>query len=279
MADNAPGAEAQGDAGAMGLESRIDALIAAGVDLNNLVDDNGRTPLHFATHKGHVACVVKLIARGADVNLVDDKGRTPLHFATLKGHVACVVELIARGADVHLADDKGRTPLHSSIFRPIASRMTNALTNGASCIAALSAAGARVDCEDQYGTSPLIYAVAAHSPACVAALASAGADINGAFRYALRHGYSRHSIRMLLENGALPDVSGIERNENNESAFQYVDGIVKPALKIAFEMRARDHRQILLGALHKIFDGRYGRVPPEDALAHVARFWMPPGGY
>ena len=132
---------------------------------------------------------------------------------------------------------------------------------------------------------PLIYAVAGcyevagHSPAFVAVLVAAGADINRAFRFALRGGWPRRTLRMCLENGALPDVSGIERNERNESSFQYIDGIVKPSLKNAFELRVRDHRRILLGALHKIFDGRYGRVPPEDALAHVARFWMPPGGY
>ena len=103
-----------------------------------------------------------------------------------------------------------------------------------------------------------------HLDALVDALIASGEDLN----------------RSLLEAGALPDVSGIERTASNRSAFQYVDGVLKPALKVAFQLKVRDHRRILVGALRKIFKGRLGRVvPPEDALAHVARFWMPPEGF
>ena len=64
----------------------------------------------------------------------------------------------------------------------------------------------------------------------------------------------------------MPDVSNIDRTEDNESVFEYVDGILKPALKAAFQTKVRDHRRILVGTLRKIFEGRFGRIPPRRRL-------------
>ena len=45
---------------------------------------------------------------------------------------------------------------------------------------------------------------------------------------------------------------------------------------IRYEERKEFH---FMGALRKIFEGLFGREAPEEALAHAARFWMPPEGF
>ena len=46
-----------------------------------ILDDTGRSDLHYAACDGDLAAVQKLVSRGADVNLQDKHGWTPLHFA------------------------------------------------------------------------------------------------------------------------------------------------------------------------------------------------------
>lgn len=47
-------------------------------------DDNGATPLHFATLAGLLKNVQVLIKFGAPVNMKDDDGNSPLHIAVLQ---------------------------------------------------------------------------------------------------------------------------------------------------------------------------------------------------
>ena len=59
----------------------------AGTDVNAkslaaLLGQDGATPLHFAALNGRKVIVELLIAKGADVNAKDDNGRTPLDWAS-----------------------------------------------------------------------------------------------------------------------------------------------------------------------------------------------------
>ena len=75
-------------------------LIQAGGDVNEQEEKWGWTPLHEASHNGHVDVVKRLIRAGGDVNEQDEEdGSTPLHDASENGHVEVITALLAAGAD------------------------------------------------------------------------------------------------------------------------------------------------------------------------------------
>ena len=45
--------------------------------------------------------VIRLIARGADVNIRDSDGRTALMYASLEGYLTVIDALLAKGANVN----------------------------------------------------------------------------------------------------------------------------------------------------------------------------------
>lgn len=70
------------------------------------------TELHFAAQSGNVQAIARLVAAGADVNARDENGNTPLQYASAEPVPAAILKLIELGADVNLGDDRGFTPLH-----------------------------------------------------------------------------------------------------------------------------------------------------------------------
>lgn len=70
------------------------------------------TELHFAAQKGDLATAQNLIARGADVNIRDENGNTPLKYASAEPHPEMLRLLLNHGAQPNLADHRGFTPLH-----------------------------------------------------------------------------------------------------------------------------------------------------------------------
>lgn len=76
-------------------------------------DDRGFTPLHLAAERDHLATVMLLLDRGADINARANGGRTPLHLAARFASAATVELLIDDGhAHVNACTKDGRTPLH-----------------------------------------------------------------------------------------------------------------------------------------------------------------------
>ena len=75
---------------------------------------NGRTPFHYASQMGAMACVRHMLQfyRPKAV-VVDDQGRLPVHYASLWGHAALVNEFLARGVNqVMEADSSCDTIAH-----------------------------------------------------------------------------------------------------------------------------------------------------------------------
>lgn len=66
----------------------------------DVLDNDQRTPLHWAAYKGYVDTVRLLLAFDASPHLRDtSSGRTPLHWAAIRGHRdACTVLLQVRCA-------------------------------------------------------------------------------------------------------------------------------------------------------------------------------------
>ncbi len=88
------------------------ALIHAGADLNTR-DKNkeGNTALHEATLGEDEEVALLLIQSGADVNVANNEGATPLCFASLMGLPRVVTALLERGANPNVRME-GVTPLH-----------------------------------------------------------------------------------------------------------------------------------------------------------------------
>ena len=74
------------------------------------------TPLHIATKSNAGDYTVKLLLdHGADVNVVDDTGRTPLHYAVMFTNLTVVEHLLDHGADVNKLDNNGKSPVSHAL--------------------------------------------------------------------------------------------------------------------------------------------------------------------
>ncbi len=125
-------------------------------------------PFHQAVAKGDIEQVKKLLADGADVNTRDERSQTPLHYAARGGHEEIVRLLIDKGADVNISmEGESWTPL------------LDAATKGHAQIAKLLLEnGAKVDIGDDYGYTPLYYAIWNEDEESIRMFIKAGADIN-----------------------------------------------------------------------------------------------------
>lgn len=89
---------------------KVRELIAVGVNVDNIVDENGYAPLNRAAFRNNINMVKTLINKGADVNITDENRYTPLICATINNCMEVVKTLINEGADINIAKD-GCTPL------------------------------------------------------------------------------------------------------------------------------------------------------------------------
>lgn len=87
----------------------IDALIAAGADVNLKCYKYGRTPLHYAAQDGSYDVMRTLISAGADVNAKDDDGYTPLMYLAQRSWTEDIEALIDAGADLSIKNNEGHT--------------------------------------------------------------------------------------------------------------------------------------------------------------------------
>ena len=102
-----------------GRSSFVDTAIEAAktnpsVDLEAVDPTIDRTPLHYASSRGHTSIVKSLLDAGVDVNRQDQYGRSPIQLAAMCGHVATVRAILAYGADVNLKDRWAKSPLYSA---------------------------------------------------------------------------------------------------------------------------------------------------------------------
>jgi ankyrin repeat protein len=81
-----------------------------------VVDESGRTPLHYAALNDDAGEVGALLASSADADAQDVEGFTPLHIAAQEGSVAAARMLLDYGAAVDRENVYGNTPLFVAVF-------------------------------------------------------------------------------------------------------------------------------------------------------------------
>jgi len=133
------------DASRDGDVSAVRELLQADFQLARTADGSGRTPLHYAASRGHVAVAGLLLDSGADIDATEEDGETPLHFAAWRSETGAGALLIERGADLEIRNHWGRTPL-LIVARETGSEEFARL---------LIESDAKVNVRDRYGASPL----------------------------------------------------------------------------------------------------------------------------
>ncbi len=90
----------------------------------------------------------KLIDSGVDVDGVDYNHITALHYATSRGNITMIKKLLEKGADIEFRDPWGNTPLSNAVFYALD------FDNGIEIINLLISYGADINAKNNYGVSP-----------------------------------------------------------------------------------------------------------------------------
>ncbi|KAK8795962.1 hypothetical protein WA171_003928 [Blastocystis sp. BT1] len=98
-----------------------------------------------AAGDGNIDAVKRFLDSGVSPNAQDSSGYSPLHAAASYGHIDILELLVNRGGDVMLKDVDGDTPLHVCEDR--------------TCAEFLLSHGAKYDCGNNEGKTPIWYAV------------------------------------------------------------------------------------------------------------------------
>ena len=145
----------------------IKYFLELGADIE-CIDEEGRTPLYWASYYGQTQAALLLMEYGANVNSMTHTCATPLFIAALMGHTETVLALCDKGATVEVRETDGSmTPLFAA-----------ALNGHTEVVLALCERGADIESSDCIGVSPLFMAAAQGHKETVLALATRGADIH-----------------------------------------------------------------------------------------------------
>lgn len=204
-------------------------LSIADTDVNAATGGSGATALHFACLEGRASVVEALLAAGADVDAKARLGHTPLIDACCKlGHVAIAKRLLDAGASAAAASFDGHTPLINAacygslpMIELLLGSLVNVNAKTARGITALHnacamgytavvhrllVAGADIEASTKDGYTPLITAAHGGSLPVIELLLSAHANVKAmtttgitAFRIAIERKYGSVAARLWFE--------------------------------------------------------------------------------
>jgi ankyrin repeat protein len=95
----------------------VEALLKDDADAN-VLDKNGRTPLHLVSERGYVDGARILLNSGADTKSRDKDNMTPLHLALQNGHLEVAKLLSSYPVDPNTHGKDGQTALHLAVQIP-----------------------------------------------------------------------------------------------------------------------------------------------------------------
>ena len=232
------------------------------VDLTHHGSRN-HTALHCAVERKHADVVQVLIDAGADIETKNDEGRSPLHFASFSGELTTVNMLVKAGADVCATDARRDTCLiiaayygHTDTVRYLVSLPEVDLTHHGSrnhtalhcaverkhadVVQVLIDAGADIETKNVQGCSPLHLASISGELTTVKMLVEAGADVRATdtgrdtcLTLAAYYGHT-DTVRYLV---SLPEVDLTHHGSRNHTALHF-----------AVERKHADVVQVLIDA-------------------------------
>ena len=195
-------------------DQMVHELIRAGASVTAMNKQWKQRALHIACMEGHSSVIKALVKAGADVNGQDEDGTTLLMEAAYRGDDQVVHELIRAGASVSAKNNKQQTALHTASN---SESMWAPRKGFSSVVNALIEAGAKINGQDEDGTTPLMQAAYRGDDQMVHELIRAGASVtakNNNQQTALFHlaissrSWWAHStvVKALIEAGA--DING-----------------------------------------------------------------------
>ncbi|XP_008147654.2 ankyrin repeat domain-containing protein 6 isoform X4 [Eptesicus fuscus] len=99
------------------------------------VTKHGRTPLHLAANKGHLAVVQILLKAGCDLDVQDDGDQTALHRAAVVGNTEVISALTQEGCALDRQDKDGNTALHEASWHGFSQSVKLLVKAGANVLA------------------------------------------------------------------------------------------------------------------------------------------------
>ncbi|XP_052438349.1 transient receptor potential cation channel subfamily A member 1-like [Carassius gibelio] len=102
-----------------GKASAIDHLSRKNVEHLSFRDENGASPLHYASAGGHLD-IIRLIVSVVgpeELNVQDEQGRTPLHWAVEQDQLHGCALLLELGADPNILNSAMMGPLHLAVTK------------------------------------------------------------------------------------------------------------------------------------------------------------------
>jgi ankyrin repeat protein len=204
----------------------------------NARDAYNQTPLMYSIRARQLGFTRDLLAAGADVNAKTLSDWTALHYAANDAVNESIIELLLenyadpthRNADgdspANLASKIGNNSFITTLTTyetRTRERLLEAITTlNTPLFEAALRSGANVNTNDQFGQTPLMYAVTANQLGMTQRLIASGANINTittagwrALHYAARADISDQLTRVLLAAGANPEL----RNADGDTAL------------------------------------------------------------
>uniref|UniRef100_A0A9J8AB71 Transient receptor potential cation channel, subfamily A, member 1b n=1 Tax=Cyprinus carpio carpio TaxID=630221 RepID=A0A9J8AB71_CYPCA len=102
-----------------GKASAIDHLSRKNLEHLSFRDENGASPLHYASAGGHLD-IIRLIVSVVgpeELNVQDEQGRTPLHWAVEQDQLHSCALLLELGADPNILNSAMMGPLHLAVTK------------------------------------------------------------------------------------------------------------------------------------------------------------------
>ncbi|XP_071037934.1 serine/threonine-protein phosphatase 6 regulatory ankyrin repeat subunit B-like [Parasteatoda tepidariorum] len=205
----------------------LENLIENKINLINVVDENGCTPLHYAANEEVAELLIK---RGANIKAKNMFEKSPLHYA-VQHHKYEVVELLIReGADVEAKSDRDETPLF--------------FTTSKKAFELLIANGADINAKSRGNNTPLHFAVMNRKDEIVELLLKKGADVeakNCLDETPLFSAGTKKTFELLTAHGADINAENLENNTPLHFAvMNRKDEIVKLLLKKGADVEAKN---------------------------------------
>ena len=83
-------------------------------DMVSTVDEDGKTPLHYAAGRGKKELILLLLNKGAGMEVYDNEGKTPLHCSVFNERMKGSQCLLDAGFPVDCVDGERQTAMHEA---------------------------------------------------------------------------------------------------------------------------------------------------------------------